>query len=53
MNQSIYVFAQIFEIVLQNEFLTYIKEYDGDYKIKRFSLWKQFIWIDCSNPVRL
>jgi hypothetical protein len=43
MNQGKYVFAQIFEFVSHNEFLSCVEKYDGDYKTKHFSCWKQFL----------
>ena len=43
MNQGKYVFAQIFEFVSHNDFLKCVEKYDGDYKIKHFSCWKQFL----------
>ena len=43
MNQGKYVFAQLFEFVSHNDFLKCVKKYDGDYKTKHFSCWKQFL----------
>jgi hypothetical protein len=43
MNQGKYVFAQLFEFVCHNDFLKCVKTYDGDYKTKYFSCWKQFL----------
>ncbi len=43
MNQGKYVFAQIFEFVSHNEFIKLVKKYNGDYKVKYFSCWKQFL----------
>lgn len=43
MNQGKYVFAQLFEFVSHNDFNKCIKKYDGDYKTKHFSCWKQFL----------
>jgi len=43
MNQGKYVFAQIFEFVSHNDFLRFVKKYNGDYKVKHFSCWKQFL----------
>lgn len=43
MNQGKYVFAQIFDLVSHNDFLKCVKSYNGDYKIKHFSCWKQFL----------
>lgn len=43
MNRGKYVFAQLFEFVSHNDFLKCVKKYDGDYKTKHFSYWKQFL----------
>jgi hypothetical protein len=43
MNQGKYVFAQLFEFVSHNDFLKCVCKYDGDYKTKHFSCWKQFL----------
>ena len=43
MNQGKYVFAQLFEFVSHNDFLKCVNKYDGNYKTKHFSCWKQFL----------
>jgi hypothetical protein len=43
MNYGKYAFAQVFEFVSHNDFLKCIKKYNGDYKTKHFSCWKQFL----------
>ena len=43
MNRGKYVFAQIFDFVSHNDFLKLVKKYHGDYKVKHFSCWKQFL----------
>jgi len=43
MNQGKFVFAQIFECVSHNDFIKCVERYDGDYKTKHFSCWKQFL----------
>lgn len=43
MNQGKYVFAQIFEFVSHNDFIKCVEKYDGDYKTKHFSCWRQFL----------
>lgn len=43
MNQGKYVFSQIFEFVSHNDFIKCVEKYDGDYKTKHFSCWKQFL----------
>lgn len=43
MNHGKYVFAQIFDFVSHNDFLKLVKKYDGDFKVKHFSCWRQFL----------
>ena len=43
MNRGKYIFAQIFEFISYNDFLKLVKKYNGDYKVKHFSCWKQFL----------
>jgi IS4 transposase len=43
MNQGKYVFAQIFDFISHNDFLKCVNKYNGDYKTKHFSCWKQFL----------
>ncbi len=43
MNRGRYIFSQIIEIVSHKQFQTLVKRYDGDYKVKDFSCWKQFL----------
>jgi hypothetical protein len=43
MNHGKYVFAQIFEFVSHNDFDKCVNKYDGNYKTKHFSCWKQFL----------
>lgn len=43
MNLGKYVFSQIFEFVSHNDFIKCVDKYDGDYKTKHFSCWKQFL----------
>jgi hypothetical protein len=43
MNQGKYVFSQLFEFVSYNDFIKFVKLYNGDFKIKHFSCWKQFL----------
>jgi len=43
MNQGKYVFSQIMELVSHKQFQTLVSRYDGDYKVKDFSCWKQFL----------
>lgn len=43
MNQGQYVFAQVFNFVSYNDFKKCVNKYNGDYKTKHFSCWKQFL----------
>lgn len=43
MNRGKYVFAQLFEFVSHNDFLKCVHKYNGDYKTKHFSCWKQYL----------
>jgi hypothetical protein len=43
MNQGKYVFAQLFDFVSHNDFNKCVNKYNGDYKTKHFSCWKQFL----------
>lgn len=43
MNRGKYVFAQLFEFVSHNDFLKCVSKYNGNYKTKHFSCWKQFL----------
>ena len=49
MNQGKYVLAQIFEFVSHNDFLKCVNKYNGDYKTKHFSCWKQFLCMPLDN----
>lgn len=43
MNQGKYVFSQLMSFVSHNDFITCVQRYNGDYKVKDFSCWKQFL----------
>lgn len=43
MNQGQYVFSQVFSFVSHNDFIKCVNKYNGDYKTKQFSCWKQFL----------
>ena len=43
MNQGKYVFSQIMELVSHKVFNACVNRYNGDYKSKQFSCWKQFL----------
>ncbi len=43
MNSGKYVFAQIMELVSSTSFQTLVNRHSGDYKVKKFSCWKQFL----------
>ena len=43
MNSGKYVFAQIMSLVSSTSFQTLVNRHSGDYKVKDFSCWKQFL----------
>jgi len=43
MNQGKYVFSQLMSIVSHKQFQTIVKRYKGDYKVKDFTCWKQYL----------
>ena len=43
MNSGKYVFAQIIELVSSTSFQTLVNRHSGDYKVKEFTCWKQFL----------
>ena len=43
MNSGKYVFSQIMELVSPTSFQTLVTRYSGDYKVRDFSCWKQFL----------
>ncbi len=43
MNQGKYVFSQIISLISHKSFYACVKRYQGDYKVKQFTCWKQFL----------
>jgi len=43
MNQGKYIFSQIISLVSHKQFQTLVRRHKGDYKIKDFTCWKQFL----------
>jgi hypothetical protein len=43
MNQGKYVFSQVMGLISHTSFQTCVNRYDGEYKVKHFSCWKQFL----------
>ncbi len=43
MNQGKYIFSQIMGLVSSTSFQTIVNRHFGDYKIRNFSCWKQFL----------
>jgi hypothetical protein len=43
MNSGKYVFAQIMALVSSTSFQTLVNRHSGDYKVREFSCWKQFL----------
>lgn len=45
MNQGKYVFAQLIEFLPENDFLRFVKQFSGNYKIKTFTCWHQLLYM--------
>ena len=43
MNQGKYVFSQVTSLISHKQFQTLVHRYKGDYKVKDFSCWKQYL----------
>jgi len=43
MNEGKYVFSQIMDLVSPTSFQTIVNRHKGDYKVKKFNCWKQFL----------
>jgi hypothetical protein len=43
MNLGKYVFSQLMELIPYKQFQTLVLRYSGEYKVKNFSCWKQFL----------
>ena len=43
MNQGKYIFSQIISLISHKSFYNCVKRYNGDYKTKQFTCWKQFL----------
>lgn len=43
MNKGKYVFSQLIGLISSTSFSTCVNRYDGHYKVKHFSCWKQFL----------
>jgi hypothetical protein len=43
MNKGSYVFAQITALISHKQFQTIVSRHNGDYKVKDFTCWKQFL----------
>lgn len=43
MNQGKYVFSQLFDLINRYEFHQCVTRYGGDFRVKRFTCWEQFI----------
>jgi hypothetical protein len=42
-NRDKYVFAQLTDLISWTSFQTIVKRHGGDWKVKDFSCWKQFL----------
>lgn len=45
MNQGKYVFAQLIEFLNPNDFIRCVAKYKGNYKVKTFTCWHQFLYM--------
>lgn len=45
MNQGKYVFSQIIALISYKQFRTLVNRHSGEYKVKDFSCWKQFLYM--------
>jgi hypothetical protein len=43
MNQGKYIFSQIIRLVSHKQFQTLVRRHKGDYKVRDFTCWKQFL----------
>lgn len=43
MNQGKYVFSQLINLISHKQFQTLVRRHKGDYKVKDFTCWKQFL----------
>jgi len=43
MNQGKYIFSQVIGLISHKQFQTLVRRHKGDYKVKDFSSWKQFL----------
>lgn len=43
MNQGKFVFSQIMELISYKRFQTLVNRHSGDYKVRNFTCWKQFL----------
>jgi Domain of unknown function (DUF4372)/Transposase DDE domain len=43
MNQGKYIFSQVTSLISHKQFQTLVHHYKGDYKVKDFSCWKQYL----------
>ncbi|MCO6509302.1 MAG: DUF4372 domain-containing protein, partial [Aridibacter famidurans] len=43
MNQGTYAFAQLFEFLSRYQFNKCVSRYNGDYRVKSFTCWNQFM----------
>ncbi len=43
MNQGSYLFSQLISVISPTSFKTCVKRYNGDYKTKHFTCWRQYL----------
>ena len=45
MNQGKYVFSQLIEFLSHNDFLSCVSKFNGNYKVRTFTCWHQFLYM--------
>lgn len=45
MNQGKYVFSQLIEFLSHNDFLACVSKFNGNYKVRSFTCWHQFLYM--------
>src|SRR5687768_14674467 len=45
MNSGKYVFSQLMEFLSHNDFISCVRKYDGNYKVKTFTCWHQLLYM--------
>jgi hypothetical protein len=51
MNKGIYVFSQIMGLISHKRFQIIVNQHFGDYKVKEFTCWKQYLCMAFGQPI--